>query len=159
VDKMATLTRFETIDPRVRQETKIAEERLRQIGDINLIKRILNRVFPNTSVVRIASIAEDLEQKRPSSTDSLFYLLENEEVDIGELARFIQGALNDTSKSQYTKKVSLQTEPKNFEMTISCVKEPIRHFFTECRKTTCEKCLLENTKGLASFRIIMESKK
>ena len=153
---MTTLTRFETVDPRVRQETKKAEERLRQIGDINLIKRILSRVFPNTSGVRIASIAEDLEQKRSSSTDSLFYLLENEEVDIGELAQFIQGALNNKSKNQYSKKVSSRIKPKKFEMTISCVKEPIKHFFTECRETTCEECLQHNTKGLASFRINIE---
>ncbi|MHA1911670.1 MAG: hypothetical protein ACTSYA_08240 [Candidatus Kariarchaeaceae archaeon] len=151
---MTTLTRFETVDPRVRRETEKAEERLRQIGDINLIKRILNRVFPNTSSVRIASIAEDLAQQRLSSTDSLFYLLENEEVNIGELAKFIQGALNDQSKNQYNStKLSSRIKPRNFELTVTCVKEPIKHFFTECREKTCEECLLQNMKGLASFRI------
>jgi hypothetical protein len=155
---MNTLTRFETVDPRVRRETEKAEERLRQIGDLDIIKRILNRVFPNTSVVRIASIAEDLAESRPSSTDSLFYLLENEEVDIGELARFIQGALNDRSKSQYPKRAGSRIKPTDFEMTVSCVKEPIKHFFTECRETTCEECLIKNMQGLASFRINLEHK-
>ena len=153
---MNTLTRFETVDPRVRRETEKAEERLRQIGDLDIIKRILNRVFPNTSVVRIASIAEDLAENRPSSTDSLFYLLENEEVDIGELARFIQGALNDRPKSQYPKRTGSRIKPTDFEMTVSCVKEPIKHFFTECREITCEECLLQNLKGLASFRISID---
>ncbi|MCG3218807.1 MAG: hypothetical protein KAR35_07355 [Candidatus Heimdallarchaeota archaeon] len=154
---MTTLTRFETVDPRVRRETEKAEERLRQIGDINLIKRILKRVFPNTSVVRITSIAEDLAQQRLSSTDSLFYLLENEEVNIGELAKFIQGALNGQSPSKTSSmKVSSQIKPMNFTMSVTCVKEPIKHFFTECRAITCEECLALNMNGLASFRINIE---
>jgi len=154
---MTTLTRFETVDPRVRRETEKAEERLRQIGDINLIKRILKRVFPNTSVVRIASIAEDLAQQRLSSTDSLFFLLENEEVNIGELAKFIQGALNGQSPSKTSSmKVSSRIKPMNFTMSVTCVKEPIKHFFTECREITCEECLAQNMNGLASFRINIE---
>ena len=148
---MDELSRFEKIDLKVKQETEKADRRLKEMKDEEAIKEVLQRVFPQTPIMRITSLANDLAQDRQSSIDSFLYLIENDLVNIeafNELTRQRLDGVLDPSQSEVVL--------SKFIATITCSKEPMKHIFPECRGITCLECVQTNLKGLPSYEIKVE---
>jgi len=148
---MDELSRFETIDIKVKQEAEKADRRLKEMKDEEAIKEVLQKVFPKTPVMRITSLANDLAQDRQSSIDSFMYLIENDLVNIEAFNELTKQRLDGViDKSQGDVVLS------KFIATITCSKEPMKHIFPECRGITCLECIQVNLKGLPSYDVKVE---
>jgi len=102
-------------------------------GEITHVLKVLS---PNSPILRIKSVAEDLADKRLNGVEEFKNLLSASSVDM-ETFNALSSADQDPSmvfsRSQY--------DPTKFEITLECARTPFKEFFDECREISCEDCI------------------
>lgn len=126
------------LDVEDRTTTELIKRIVVRMGDQTEpeILHVFSKLFPNSPVLRIKSVAQDLAGERINAENEFMNLLGSDEVDI-DVFNSLSSAEQDPnlimSRAQY--------DPTKFELTLVCHRTPFKEFFDECKSITCEDCI------------------
>ena len=104
---------------------------------------ILKKIFPESAIMRVRSLSEDILLKRESALQEFYNFIRTEPAD-----KKLFVSIGSLKQDPKLFKITPTYMPTTFELKLTCGRVPIKEFFPECEQIACEKCITDRLSNI-----------